>query len=195
MTYNDFLTELQTNRRYLLAIAHRILKEESDAKDLLQDQIEEWLKSKEWLKVTTSFRGWFGNRIRSRARNVLKRRGTIKISIDAVSRLEMLIDNSMRKCKSVFPTYAPNYLEPNVEQLWDELKGSLELSIKDLSKHDKMIIHKLYFEGKTISEVAKELNLPRMTFYGRKVKILKKLKKVLEDKFDDYERGKYNDNR
>lgn len=71
MIYDEFLSNLQRHKNYLLNIAYKILKENADAKDLLQDQILEWLQNEEWLKVETSFKGWFGNRIRSRASSSL----------------------------------------------------------------------------------------------------------------------------
>ena len=127
MTYEEFIHQLQINRPFLLTIAVRILKEESDAKDLLQDQIEEWIKSKEWTKVTTKFRSWFGGRISSRAKNVLRDR-KINLSIEDILLLDTITNEKPRKSKynKYLLSFTPNYLEPTIESLWDDLKRELE---------------------------------------------------------------------
>lgn len=54
------------------------------------------------------------------------------------------------------------------------------LSLKMLSSEEQALIAELFFEGKSEHQLAAESGVPRMTIHDRKVKILVKLKKLME---------------
>ncbi len=57
----------------------------------------------------------------------------------------------------------------------------LERLFQCLSEDEKVMIHKLYFEGKTERIVSMELGISKTALHHRKVKLLQKLKFFLEN--------------
>lgn len=60
------------------------------------------------------------------------------------------------------------------------LYENLHLAIKSLTEYEQNIIELIYLQDKTEREVATILNIPNTTLHNKKVRILKKLKKYLE---------------
>lgn len=52
--------------------------------------------------------------------------------------------------------------------------------LKTLPKEEQNLIYELFFYGKSEHQLSAEIGIPRMTLHDRKVKILRKLKKLLE---------------
>lgn len=52
--------------------------------------------------------------------------------------------------------------------------------LKTLSEEEQKLIYELFFHEKSEHQLSAETGIPRMTLHDRKVKILKKLKKLLE---------------
>lgn len=65
--------------------------------------------------------------------------------------------------------------EQAVSSVW--LEGLLEC----LSADERIILHKLYFEDKSERIVSTELGISKTALHQRKVKLLQKLKKILEN--------------
>lgn len=55
----------------------------------------------------------------------------------------------------------------------------MTIAIKSLDNSERMIIHELFFNGKSIRELAETLDISKSTLHGRKDKVLKKLRKIL----------------
>jgi DNA-directed RNA polymerase specialized sigma24 family protein len=62
------------------------------------------------------------------------------------------------------------------EQFW-----KLHIALDALTVEERLLIHELFFNGKSERILSGELGVPRMTLSDRKHCILRKMKKVLED--------------
>ena len=60
------------------------------------------------------------------------------------------------------------------------LTEKLHTRIKMLSDKEQRLICDLYFEGLSERELAQKMGLPYMTVHNRKVKVLRKLKKMMD---------------
>ncbi|MPM84024.1 hypothetical protein SDC9_131094 [bioreactor metagenome] len=60
------------------------------------------------------------------------------------------------------------------------LLESLENALNQLNEQEMFIINALFFEQKTDTALARETGIPRSTITSRKIKILKKLKSIIE---------------
>ena len=60
------------------------------------------------------------------------------------------------------------------------LKLIMEDLLNGLSKNQKLVVKKIYWEGKTIEEISKETNLPRPIVCDYHYRAKKKLKKLLD---------------
>lgn len=57
----------------------------------------------------------------------------------------------------------------------------LHIALDALTVEERLLIHELFFNGKSERILAEELGVPRMTLSDRKHRILKKMRKVIED--------------
>ena len=62
------------------------------------------------------------------------------------------------------------------EQLW-----KLHIALDALTFEERLLIHELFFNGKSERILAEELGVPRMTLNDRKHRILRKMRKVIEE--------------
>lgn len=60
------------------------------------------------------------------------------------------------------------------------LLESLENALNQLNEQEMFIINALFFEQKTDTALARETGIPRSTITSRKIKIIKKLKSIIE---------------
>jgi RNA polymerase sigma factor (sigma-70 family) len=63
----------------------------------------------------------------------------------------------------------------------DELYSKLQEAINTLSEKEKHIISEIYVHGKSEREYSKEIGIPPMTIHDQKVKIIKKIKKIIQN--------------
>lgn len=61
------------------------------------------------------------------------------------------------------------------------LLESLENALNQLNEKEMFIINALFFDQKTDAALAREIGIPRSTITSRKIKILKKLKNIIEN--------------
>lgn len=61
-----------------------------------------------------------------------------------------------------------------------EMLDKLEQCLKMLPEQEQMLIHTLFFQGKSERQLSSEWGIPLMTLNDRKRRILQKLKKFLE---------------
>lgn len=61
-----------------------------------------------------------------------------------------------------------------------EQEQRLRAALQSLTLEERLIIHELFYNGKSERELAAETGIPRMTICDRKHRILDKLKKLIE---------------
>jgi len=73
--------------------------------------------------------------------------------------------------------------QPSIEDMLIEQEQlrKLHIALDALTVEDRLLIHELFFNGKSERILAGELGVPRMTLSDRKHRIIKKMKKVIED--------------
>ena len=77
-----------------------------------------------------------------------------------------------------FALYQPNIEDPLIKQ---ELLQKLKIALSTLNPEERLLIHELFFSGKSERVLAGELDIPRMTLSDRKHRILRKMKKIIEN--------------
>lgn len=73
----------------------------------------------------------------------------------------------------------------NLNELFEDVEKSIDIknlhrALKTLSNDEYCIIHNLFFKEKTLRQVSLETGVPLTSIYNKKLKILSKLKKVLD---------------
>lgn len=78
--------------------------------------------------------------------------------------------------------YLLSYSEESLEDgiVKHEMLGKLTLCFEMLSEQEQLLIYALYFDNKTESALAAELGINQSNISRQKIKILSKLKKLLE---------------
>ncbi|MEA4816998.1 MAG: sigma factor-like helix-turn-helix DNA-binding protein [Lachnospiraceae bacterium] len=73
--------------------------------------------------------------------------------------------------------------QPSIEdmQIEQEQLRKLHIALDTLTVEERLLIHELFFNGKSERILAEELGVPRMTLSGRKHRILRKMRKVIEN--------------
>lgn len=56
----------------------------------------------------------------------------------------------------------------------------MTIAIKSLTNSERIVINELFFNGKSERELADLMNIPRTTLQSKKIKIVNKLKKIIE---------------
>lgn len=72
--------------------------------------------------------------------------------------------------------------QPTVEDrlIQQERLQKLEQALAVLDSEEKLLIHELFYNGKSERVLALETDVPNMTIHDRKQRILKKLRKIIE---------------
>ena len=73
--------------------------------------------------------------------------------------------------------------QPSIEDMLIEQEQlrKLHTALDALTVEEQLLIHELFFNGKSERILAEELGVPRMTLSGRKHRILRKMRKVIEN--------------
>lgn len=73
--------------------------------------------------------------------------------------------------------------QPSIEDklIEQEQLRKLHIALDALTVEELLLIHELFFNGKSERILARELGVPRMTLSDRKHRILRKMRKVIED--------------
>lgn len=73
--------------------------------------------------------------------------------------------------------------QPSIEDMLIEQEQlrKLHIALDALTVEERLLIHELFFNGKSERILAGELDVPRMTLSDRKHRILRKIRKVIED--------------
>lgn len=72
--------------------------------------------------------------------------------------------------------------QPSIEDklIEQEQLQKLKLALAVLNPEERLLIQELFFNGKSERMLALETDVPNMTIHGRKQRILKKLRKIIE---------------
>ena len=73
--------------------------------------------------------------------------------------------------------------QPSIEDklIEQEQLRKLHIALDALTDEERLLIHELFFNGKSERILAGELGVPRMTLSDHKHRILRKMRKVIED--------------
>ncbi len=149
----------------LFGIIFRIVKSKEIAEEVLQDTfIKVWGNANKFDKSKGRLFTWFANIARNSA-------------IDMVRSAKY---RNLQKTESLDnPVYTNNDPDVNIE-----IKDTgLEKVINSLDEKYRMIIDKLYFEGYSHSELAKEMDIPLGTIKSRLRLAIKELRQKLDGEF------------
>ena len=79
--------------------------------------------------------------------------------------------------------YLITRFQPSIEDklIEQEQLRKLHMALDTLTVEERLLIHELFFNGKSERILAGELGVPRMTLSDHKHRILRKMRKVIED--------------
>lgn len=144
-------------------IALKYLKKQQDAQDVVQ---EFW---KDIYRITSSFR------IKKNGFSFLCKVMTNK-TINAYKKI-----HKREKVEINYVDYFANdryYEDKNIENIPTNIMVSNALNY--LPEIQRIIIQEIYFEQKTLREIAKDLHIPTTKVFEEKTKAIKKLKEIFE---------------
>lgn len=114
-----------------------------------------------WLKVTKDVYSVYKNSYQKMYRDSIKQKDILELT--------EAIENQYIKGKS------------QIEEMYGkELESYLKKIIQQLPEDEYTIIQKMFYEEQTERQTAKSLGISNTALHYKKVKILKKLKKILE---------------
>lgn len=147
-------------------IALKYLHNEQDADDLIQDFWADIFNiARNFYFVNNGF-AFLCKVMTSKAINKYKRLNREKMNIVHIE----YVDYRHVKCA---------HSEDNQHMVDNRIL--VEKAMESLSNMEKIVIQSVYFEDKTIRQIAKEINLPRSTAGDIKNRAISKLKKALEE--------------
>jgi len=146
----------------LLGVALRVLRNRSDAEDLVHDVfVEAWQRAADYDPGRGSVRSWLLVRVRSRGVDRLR-------SLEAARRHGML------------PAPEAPAPEPSVAPLWDGPDHARARSALDeLPEAQRTLVELAYFEGMTCSEMATHCGIPIGTVKSRLSAAMARLRKTI----------------
>lgn len=155
----EALAELyDRNAGVMMAVAMRILRDRTDAEDLLHDVfIEAWQKAGEFDAGRGSVRSWLLMRVRSRA-------------IDRTRSLDVARRHAVIVKVGAAPAH-PDWEVADHERA--------EQALRALPEEQRVLIELSYFEGLTYREMAEQAGIPIGTVRSRLSAAMQKLRKDL----------------
>lgn len=152
----------------LLGLAERILGRKSDAEDLLHDLfIEVRAQAHRYDRERGSVASWLTLRLRSRALDRLR---------SPAYRRFVDLDSAPKQAEPMISAEAVA-----AESEREPLHRALQSSMQSLPDETKAILELVYFRGKSLPEVAAEMNLPLGTVKSRLHRSLKSLRATVEE--------------
>jgi RNA polymerase sigma-70 factor (ECF subfamily) len=147
----------------LLALAQRLLRNQTDAEDLLHDFfIEVWQNAHSYDGQRGSVHSWLVVRLRSRALDRLKSAAYRRAAQEQTSSAAL-----------------DELISPGDPASADGSPG-LSRALALLSPHEQVLLELAYFEGYTLAEVAGRLSLPLGTVKSRLRRLLERLRRDLD---------------
>ena len=145
----------------------------SDAEDLLQDcMLTVWNKAPQFKPATASAMTWMYTIIRNRRIDILR-----KEKPNQIQSFDLWPEDDIEQISSV--DFVSSRLDDDVE---GDLNARLvRILIEALPEEQRQIIYKVYFEGKTHSEISLDLGLPLGTIKSRLRLAMKKLDNLAKE--------------
>jgi RNA polymerase sigma-70 factor (ECF subfamily) len=145
----------------------------SDAEDLLQDcMLTVWNKAPQFKPATASAMTWMYTIIRNRRIDILR-----KEKPNQIQSFDLWPEEDIEQIRSV--DFVSSRLDDDVES---DLNASLaRILIQSLPEEQRQIIYKVYFEGKSHSEISIDLDLPLGTIKSRLRLAMKKLDNLAKE--------------
>lgn len=101
-----------------------------------------------------------------------------------LDKLSQKHDISFEECeeKGIQVDYLLSYTQESIEDklIKAEMLAKLTEAIEKLSKQERLLIYELFFKGKSERQLARQLGVYQYAVHKRKLRILEKLKKLLE---------------
>jgi RNA polymerase sigma-70 factor (ECF subfamily) len=157
----------------LKAYAIKCGSSSSDAEDLLQEcMLTVWNKAPQFNPKTASAMTWMYTIVRNRRIDLLR-----KEKPNLIQSFDLWPDGDFEQA------YADQF---GSSQLEDEVEGDLNarlvrILIESLPEEQRQIVYKVYFEGKSHSEISLDLSLPLGTIKSRLRLAMKKLDNLAKE--------------
>lgn len=147
-------TLFELTKKQLFIVAKTYLFDKSKAEDVLSESYYKVVKNAKSFNSEYNGYNWLYEIVKNTAYNQNdKDRIRISSSIDDI----------------IAPAFNP------IDEILDKIL--IEEALSKLTDEEKLMIYKIYFEGKTLKELSIELNKPKTTIYDTIQKILKSIRK------------------
>ncbi len=144
----------------VVAIARRLIRDRQTVEEIVQDVFTRIWKTPAYRPELGSFENWLG---------VVARRIAIDHGRKTVRRLDLATGEVDAATADAHAQVATGHLGRPVEDRLDErlLRDDLARSLRTLRVEERLILQLAYFEGRTLSEIARDLALPLGTVKTR----------------------------
>ncbi len=166
----DKLYEITRPKAFFIAL--KILQNEHDAEDVLQESYIKFLEKIDEIDVKQNFLGWFYQVVANKSKDVLKSRKNFSFECDEDTLFEDIPDESIQ--------FNP---EEKINQ--DELHNRVINAIENLTPEKRACIILKYFADLSVREIAESLEVPESTVKNRLFMARKELKDEFEKQNDD----------
>jgi RNA polymerase sigma-70 factor (ECF subfamily) len=157
----------------LKAYAIKCGSNSADAEDLLQEcMLTVWNKAPQFNPKTASAMTWMYTIIRNRRIDLLR-----KEKPNLIQSFDLWPDGDFEQAYS--DQFASPHLDEDVES--DLNVNLVRILIKSLPEEQRQIVYKVYFEGKSHSEISLDLSLPLGTIKSRLRLAMKKLDNLAKE--------------
>ncbi len=157
--------KLTSPRAYFIAL--KIVRNEHDAEDILQESYIKLLETVECIDPGRNFMAWFYKIVANKSKDYLKKQKPLVFDSDEEEIIESLPDES--------PQFSP---EENLNQ--DELCNEVMAAIDELTAEKRACIMMRYFGEMSVNEIAESLEVPVSTVKNRLFTARKDLKNKFE---------------
>ena len=155
----------------LLALARRVLGNDQDAEEVLQEVfLQVWNQARRYDPSRSSVSTWLVLITRSR-------------SIDRL-RSRQVKDRTLQGLKQENPSTHTSPEGPG-SVLWSERRQRLNSEMSELPAEQRQILQLAFFKGMTQSEIAQSTGIPLGTVKTRTLLAMKKLRRALSDEIRD----------
>ncbi len=155
----------------LLALAHRVLGDLSEAEEILQEAfLQVWNQASRYDPARSSVSTWLVLITRSRAIDRLRSRRVAERTVAAAEKEDRRAHASPEALGTV---------------LRQERRGRLRQEMGRLPPEQRQVLELAFYRGMTQSEIASETGIPLGTVKTRTLLAIKKLRKALEGELEE----------
>ncbi len=151
-----------SNRAWLYTIAYKIIGEEADAQDVVQEFFTDLWGKQLYNNVESNLKGYLLQSIRNRALNYIKKR-----------KFDKQIAKSL--------IHEVSYIVPSIKAERDQLEKVIEEALSKIPRASAEVFALHYIEGLSHPQIAKKQNVSRQTVRNQISQALKILRKELKN--------------